>query len=269
MAEPVLAGFSGSVLLVDVGNSNSVFGVLREGRIERVFRLATERGRTSDEVAALLLPLFARAGLDPVEIRGVMVSSVVPPLQPMLHALALESFGCRATFIEPGIRTGMTIRYDNPAEVGADRIVNAVAARELFGSPVVVVDFGTATTFDVVNAAGEFAGGIIAPGIGISAEALVAQAARLHRVDLRRPDQLIARSTAGALQSGIHYGFLGMVDGILARLEDELPGLRNVVATGGLAELMVAGSPRIREHHPNLTLVGLKLIWERNQPRKR
>ncbi len=194
---------------------------------------------------------------------------MVPPLDPMLHALALETFGCRALFIEPGIRTGMTIRYDNPAEVGADRLVNAVAARELYGAPVVVVDFGTATTFDVVNPAGEYAGGIIAPGIGISAEALVAQAAKLHRVDLRRPDQMIARSTVGALQSGIHYGFLGMVDGILARLEAEVPGLRSVVATGALAELMVAGSPRIREHHPHLTLVGLQLIWERNQPRKR
>lgn len=258
------------VLLVDIGNSNSVFGVLRVGgEIERVFRLATDRGRTADEVAALLLPLFARAGLDPRDTRGMMVSSVVPPLNPMLHALAQETFGCRATFIEPGIRTGMTIRYENPAEVGADRIVNVVAAREIYGAPVVVVDFGTATTFDVVNAAGEYAGGIIAPGIGISAEALFAQAAKLYRVDLRRPDQLIARNTAGAMQAGIHYGFLGMVDGILARLEAELPGLRNVVATGGLADLMVAESPRIREHNPLLTLLGLKLIWERNQPRRR
>lgn len=263
------AGPAGAVLLVDVGNSSSKFGVLRGGRIEPVFRLATERGRTADEVAALLLPLFGRAGLDPRSIAGVMISSVVPPMNPMLHTLALETFGCRAIFIEPGIRTGMTIRYEHPAEVGSDRLVNAVAARELYGAPVVVADFGTATTFDVVNAAGEFAGGIIAPGIGISAEALVAQAAKLHRIDLRRPDQLIARSTVGALQSGIHYGFLGMVDGILARLEAEIPGLRSVVATGGLAELMVPGSPRIREHHPHLTLAGLELIWERNQPRQR
>lgn len=260
---------SEQVLLVDIGNSNSVFGVLRAGRIEQVFRLATDRGRTADEVAALLLPLFARAGLAPGETRGMMVSSVVPPLNPMLHTLAQETFGCRATFIGPGIRTGMTIRYENPAEVGADRIVNVVAARELYGYPVVVVDFGTATTFDVVNAAGEYAGGIIAPGIGISAEALFAQAAKLYRVDLRRPEHLIARNTAGAMQSGIHYGFLGMVDGLLARLEAELPGLRSVVATGGLADLMVAGSPRIREHNPHLTLLGLQLIWERNQPRSR
>lgn len=257
------------VLLVDVGNSNSVFGVLRDGRIEQVFRLATDRGRTADEAAALLLPLFARAGLDPGATRGVMVSSVVPPLNPMIHSLAQETFGCRATFIEPGIRTGMTIRYDNPAEVGADRIVNVVAARELYGAPVVVCDFGTATTFDVVSAAGEYAGGIIAPGIGISAEALFAQAAKLYRVDLRRPEQLIGRNTVGAMQSGIHYGFLSLVDGILARLEGEIPGLKSVVATGGLADLVVPGSPRIREHNPHLTLVGLQLIWERNQPRKR
>ena len=257
------------VLLVDIGNSNSVFGVLRGEIIEPVFRLATDRGRTADELAALLLPLFGRAGVDPARTRGVMISSVVPPLNPALHNLAQDVFGCRATFIEPGIRTGITIRYENPADVGSDRLVNVVAARELYGAPVVVVDFGTATTFDVVNAAGEYAGGIIAPGIAISAEALFAQAAKLYRVDLRRPEQLIARSTAGAMQSGIHYGFLAMVDGILARLEAELPNLRSVVATGALAELMVPGSPRIRELNPTLTLKGLQLIWERNHTRKR
>jgi len=262
-------GLADQVLLVDVGNSNSVFGVWRAGKIDHVFRLATDRGRTADEVAALLLPLFARAGIDLGQTRGVMVSSVVPPLNPMLQTLAQEIFGCRAMFVEPGIRTGITLRYDNPAEVGSDRIVNAVAARELYGAPVVVVDFGTATTFDVVNAAGEYAGGIIAPGIAISAEALFAQAAKLYRVDLRRPDQLIARSTVGAMQAGIHYGFLGLVDGILARLAAEQPGLDNVVATGSLADLVVAGSPRIRKHDSNLTLHGLRLIWERNQPRKR
>ncbi len=262
-------GLADQVLLVDVGNSNSVFGVWRAGKIDHVFRLATDRGRTADEVAALLLPLFARAGIDLGQTRGVMVSSVVPPLNPMLQTLAQEIFGCRAMFVEPGIRTGITLRYDNPAEVGSDRIVNAVAARELYGAPVVVVDFGTATTFDVVNAAGEYAGGIIAPGIAISAEALFAQAAKLYRVDLRRPDQLIARSTVGAMQAGIHYGFLGLVDGILARLAAEQPGLDNVVATGSLADLVVAGSPRIRKQDINLTLHGLRLIWERNQPRKR
>ena len=269
MSDPRRTDPAEQVLLVDIGNSNSVFGVLRGGQIEQVFRLATDRGRTADEVAALLLPLFARAGLEPDDTAGMMVSSVVPPLNPMLHQLAEETFGCHATFVGPGIRTGMTLRYDNPAEAGADRIVNVVAARELYGAPVVVVDFGTATTFDVVNAAGEYAGGIIAPGIGISAEALFAQAARLYRVDLRRPDQLIARNTAGAMQSGIHFGFLSLVDGILARLEAELPGLRSVVATGALAELMIEGSPRIREHNPRLTLLGLQLIWERNRPRQR
>ena len=257
------------VLLVDVGNSNSVFGVSRRGKIENVFRLATDRGRTADEVAALLLPLFGRVGLDPAKTAGLMVSSVVPPLNPMLQDLAQRFFGCRASFVGPGIRTGMTIRYENPVEVGSDRIVNAVAARELYGAPAVVVDFGTATTFDVVSEAGDYAGGIIAPGIGISAEALFAQAARLYRVDLRRPEQLIARNTAGAMQSGIHFGFLSLVDGILARLEAELPGLRTVVATGSLAELMVEFSPRIREHNPHLTLQGLQFIWERNLPRQR
>ena len=159
----------------------------------------------------------------------------------------------------------MPIRYDNPAEVGADRIVNAVAARELYGAPVVVVDFGTATTFDLVNAAGEYAGGIIAPGILISAEALFAHASRLYRVDVRRPADLIGRNTAGAMQAGIYFGYIGLVDGILERLQAEVPGLREIVATGGQAELIASGSRFIRKTEPLLTMIGLKLIHERNR----
>ena len=159
----------------------------------------------------------------------------------------------------------MPIRYDNPSEVGADRIVNGVAARELYGAPVIVVDFGTATTFDIVNAAGEYAGGIIAPGILISAEALFAQASRLYRVDVKKPSLLVGRNTAAAMQSGIYYGSIGLVDGILERLLAEIPGVKNVVATGGQAELIAAGSRYIREVNPRLTLVGLKLIYDRNR----
>jgi type III pantothenate kinase len=257
------------VLLVDVGNSNTRFGVLRQGAIAHVFRLATESSRTADEMAALLLPLFERVGLDPAATTGFIVSSVVPPFNAILVTLAQEIFGTKAVFIEPGIRTGIPIRYDNPAEVGADRIVNSVAARELYGAPVVVVDFGTATTFDVVNAAGEFIGGIIAPGVAISAEALFAQAARLYRVDLRRPDQLIGRTTSTAMQSGIYFGYLGLVDGILNRLRQEVPGLQKVVATGGLGELLAGGSLLIDEVNPRLTLIGLQLVWERNRTRIR
>ena len=255
----------GLLVLVDVGNTNTVLGVYRGERLVESFRLATVAERTADEYGALLLPLFQRAGLEPRDAEGVVVSSVVPPLTPVLEELAHRFFGRAALFVEPGIKTGMPIRYDNPAEVGADRIVNALAARELFGAPVVVVDFGTATTFDVVNPAGEYVGGIICPGIGISAEALFAHASRLYRVDIRRPARLIGRNTAGAMQSGLYFGYVGLVDGILERLAGELPGLSTVVATGGLAELIAGGSARIGRVEPLLTLIGLKLIHDRNR----
>jgi type III pantothenate kinase len=252
-------------VLADVGNTNTVLGVYRDDELLESFRLATTAERTADEYGALLLPLFLRAGLEPRDAEAVVVSSVVPPLNPVFELLARRFFGREAQFVEPGIRTGMPIRYDNPAEVGADRIVNALAARELYGAPVVVVDFGTATTFDVVNPAGEYAGGIICPGIGISAEALFAHASRLYRVDIRRPARLVGRNTAGAMQSGLYFGYVGLVDGILERLAGELPGLATVVATGGLAELIAEGSARITRVEPLLTLIGLKLIHDRNR----
>ena len=253
------------LVLVDVGNTNTVFGVYRGDELIESFRLSTDRERTADEYGSLLLPLFARTGIDPTHADGVVISSVVPPLHPTLDHLGRRYFGKKPLFIEPGVKTGMPIRYDNPAEVGADRIVNAVAARERFGAPVVVVDFGTATTFDIVNAAGEYAGGIIAPGIMISAEALFAHASRLYRVDVKRPPELVGRNTAIAMQAGIYYGYVGLVDGILERLMAEVPGIRTVVATGGQADLIATGSKYIREVDPLLTLAGLKLIYERNR----
>ena len=167
--------------------------------------------------------------------------------------------------MEPGIKTGLPIRYKNPVEVGADRIVNSLAARERYGAPVIVVDFGTATTFDVVNPAGEYAGGIIAPGLAISAEALFSHASRLYQVDIRKPSHLVGEHTAGAMQSGLFYGYIGLVDGILERLLDEIPGVQRVVATGGEAELIASGSKYIDEVDSGLTLVGLKLIYDRNR----
>jgi type III pantothenate kinase len=256
---------AGLLLAVDAGNTNTVFGVWRGDELARSFRLSTDPERTSDEYGAMLLTLFARAGLDPDQVRGVIVSSVVPPLHPTLERLAKSYFGREPLFVEPGIRTGMPIRYDNPAEVGADRIVNALAARELYGAPVVVVDFGTATTFDVVNRKGEYAGGIIAPGILISAEALFAHASRLYRVDVQRPELLVGRNTASAMQAGIYYGYIGLVDGILERLRTEIPDLVDVVATGGQAELIASGSRHIGKVEPLLTLIGLRRIHELNR----
>lgn len=256
---------SGLLVLVDAGNTNTVFGLFRGDELVKSFRLSTDTERTSDEYAALLLPLLGAAGIDPGAAEAVVISSVVPPLNPTLEYLARDCFGKKALFIEPGVKTGMPIRYDHPAEVGADRIVNAVAARERYGAPVIVVDFGTATTFDVVNAAGEYAGGIIAPGILISAEALFSHASRLYRVDVRKPAELVGKNTAGAMQAGIFYGYVGLVDGILERLHAEIPGIKTVVATGGQADLIAASSKHIREVDPMLTLVGLKLIYDRNR----
>lgn len=255
------------LVLVDVGNTNTIFGVYRGDELLQSFRLSTDSERTADEYGALLLPLFERAGLDPTAAGAVVVSSVVPPLHPTLERLSTRYFAQTPLFIEPGIKTGLVIRYDNPAEVGADRIVNSVAAREIYGAPAVVVDFGTATTFDVVNQAGEYVGGIIAPGITISAEALFSHASRLYRVDVKKPTQLVGKTTAGAMQSGIYYGYIGLVDGILRRLTAEMPGLETVVATGGQAAMIAAGSEYIREVDPLLTLKGLKIIYERNRRR--
>ncbi|HVT19204.1 MAG TPA: type III pantothenate kinase [Thermoanaerobaculia bacterium] len=253
------------LVVVDVGNTNTVFGVYRGDELIESFRLSTDTERTGDEYGSLVLPLFGRRGIDPARADAVVISSVVPPLRLTLDHLAHRYFGKKPLFVEPGVRTGMPIRMDNPTEVGADRIVNSLAARESHGAPVVVVDFGTATTFDIVNAAGEYVGGIIAPGITISAEALFAHASRLTRVDVRKPCELVGKNTANAMQAGIYYGYVGLVDGILERLLGEIPGVKTVLATGGQAELIASGSKYIRQVEPLLTLAGLKLIHELNR----
>ena len=250
--------------VIDVGNTHTVFGIFRDETLAHTWRLSTDRRRTADEYEGLLLPLLGKAGVNP-QAGAVVVASVVPPLTPTIRQLSRALFGREALVVAPGIKTGLSIRYDNPAEVGADRIANAVAARALWGAPAIVVDFGTAVTFDIINSRGEYAGGIIAPGHGISAEALFAQATQLYRVDMREPERLIGRNTAEAMQSGLFYGFVGMVDGIAQRLLDELGASATMIATGGNAGLIAEASRCIQEVHPDLTLVGLRLIHELNR----
>src|SRR6266849_6133806 len=248
------------LLAVDVGNTQTVFGLFEGTELVEHWRIATEAHRTGDELGALITRF-----LDVERVNGICLSSTVPQLVREYEAFAHRYASAPLLVLEPGVRTGIPIRYDNPHEVGPDRLANAVAAKERYGAPCIVVDFGTSTNFDVVSADGEYVGGVLAPGIEISMDALFERAARLVKVDFVEPPAPIGKTTATALQSGLVYGFAGQVDGIAAAIRGELGVDAPVVATGGLAELIAPNSTTIERIDPLLTLEGLRLVWERNQ----
>jgi type III pantothenate kinase len=257
------------LLAIDVGNTNIVLGVFEGDTLIESWRLATLRERTSDEIGIWVGQLFDHRAIDAGKIKGIVMGSVVPPLTGTFMQMAERYFGLTPLNVDSTVDTGMPILYKRPEEVGADRILNGVAAYRLFGRerrlPLIVVDFGTATTFDAISGHGEYLGGIICPGVQISADALFQRAARLPRVDVQKPCQLIGRSTVEAIESGLYYGYAGLVDSLVRRMRDELGKNALCIATGGLASVIAPEVPLIAHVDPDLTLQGLRMVWERNR----
>lgn len=252
------------LLVIDVGNSNIVLGIYDGSRLVEDWRVSTDKAKTSDEYAILIHNLFGLSGIGFDGIKAIILSSVVPTLTGVLEKLSVQYFGFRPYVVGPGIKTGMPIQYDNPKEVGADRIVNAVAGFEKYKTSLIIVDFGTATTFDYVNRKGEYCGGAIAPGLAISMEALFQRASKLPRVEILKPPSIIARNTVNSMQAGIFFGYIGLVDEIVGRMKAESRDNPKVVATGGLAALIAPESKTIEDVDEYLTLDGLRILYQRN-----
>jgi len=252
-------------LAVDVGNTNITIGVFDGSKLKATWRVATGVHRMADEYASLMLNLFERQGISASKITDAILCSVVPPLVGVFEEMCRRYLKVSPLVIEAGVKTGVKISMDNPREVGTDRIVNAVAAHQLYGGAVIVIDLGTATTFDAVSEEGDYLGGAIAPGIAIATEALFSRTAVLPRVELTHPKRAVGRNTVAAMQSGIVFGYAGLIEGIVTRIQQELGGKAKVVATGGYAELLARETSAIEEVNPDLTLIGLRLIYEMNK----
>lgn len=252
------------IFVLDVGNTNTVLGVYEEDQLSHHWRIETNRHKTEDEYGMLVKNLFEHVGLTFDQFDGVIISSVVPPIMFPLERMCQKYFNLKPLVVGPGIKTGLNIKYENPKEVGADRIVNAVAGIQDHGGSLIIVDFGTATTYCYIDERRQYMGGVIAPGIGISTEALYSKAAKLPRIEIARPEQIIGKSTVAAMQAGIVYGYVGQVEGIVSRMKKEANGLVKVIATGGLASLIAKESDIIDHVDSFLTLKGLQLIYKRN-----
>jgi type III pantothenate kinase len=256
---------SNALLAIDVGNTHTVIGVYEEDRLVRHWRVLSDPGRTADEYGVLLWNLYHASELPIPNKSDIIVCSVVPPMTKVVEDLCRDYFHAEPLVVGPGIKTGMPILYDNPKEVGADRIVNAVAAYERYHRTCIVVDFGTATTFDCISGKGEYLGGVITPGLGIALDALVTRTAKLPRVELVRPPKVVGKNTVHAMQSGIVYGYVALVDGLVARIREEIGADARVIATGGFAAMLAPESTTIETFDEFLTLEGLRLIHRRNQ----
>mgnify|MGYP001160549784 FL=1 len=252
------------ILVLDVGNTNIVLGVFKDGQLFQHWRIGTDQQKTEDEYAIVIKELFRNEGITFQDITGIIISSVVPPIMTSLESMCHKYFHMKPLIIGPGIKTGLDIKYENPREVGADRIVNAVAAIDLYGCPLIIVDFGTATTFCYINEKKQYMGGVIAPGIIISTEALFTHAAKLPRIEITKPDLVVGRNTVSAMQSGIYYGYVGQVEGIVNGIKKQFQTNPTVIATGGLASLIAEGTSVIDHVDPFLTLKGLYKIFMKN-----